>query len=116
MSETNFAVNRAELDHHYFCPKAGCGKRFNFEMAMNTHVMRHDGIKPHKCKLCDKGFVTRNECIQHETTHSTERKYKCCFCHKPYKNHCSLNNHKRNHCHIKREQMQSAFDQGLGSE
>lgn len=59
------------------------------------HVHSHTGFKPFPCPYpgCDKGFVTKEQLKNHETTHTKARKYKCDQCGKAFAVKSALTTH-----------------------
>ena len=57
----------------------------------------HSGIKPYKCKYCEKSFAVRGEWIIHEKLHSDDRPFKCQFCEKCFKTKLTRKKHERIH-------------------
>lgn len=46
--------------------------------------MGHSGERPHKCKECGRGFLTKSDVKTHERVHSGERPYQCSRCDKRF--------------------------------
>ena len=66
---------------------------------MNQHMLRHQGLKPHVCKVegCGKGFFTSVQLKNHGASHSNERNYPCDQCGFSFKSQCNLTVHRKIH-------------------
>ncbi|KAK3720322.1 zinc-finger protein [Vermiconidia calcicola] len=105
------------LDHHikndhagkdgtYRCLWQDCSKHdsstqtaglmnFGNKPKLMRHVHSHTGYKPFPCPYpgCDKGFVTKEQLKNHETTHTKSRKFKCDQCGKAFAVKSALTTH-----------------------
>lgn len=105
------------LDHHikndhagkdgtYRCMWQDCSKHdtssrtagpmnFGNKPKLMRHVHSHTGYKPFACPYpgCDKGFVTKEQLKNHETTHTKSRKYQCQLCGKAFAVKSALTTH-----------------------
>ena len=68
---------------------------FGNKPKLMRHVHSHTGYKPFPCPYpgCDKGFVTKEQLNNHETTHTKSRKYKCDQCGKAFAVKSALTTH-----------------------
>lgn len=68
---------------------------FGNKPKLMRHVHSHTGYKPFPCPYpgCDKGFVTKEQLKNHETTHTKSRKYKCQQCGKAFAVKSALTTH-----------------------
>lgn len=80
---------------------------FGNKPKLMRHVHSHTGYKPFPCTHpgCDKGFVTKEQLKNHETTHTKTRKYQCQQCGKAFAVKSALTTHitavhdeKKTHC------------------
>ena len=54
----------------------------------------HEGIKDHKCELCDKYFSEKGNLDKHmKTVHEGIKDHKCKICDKSFSEKASLNKH-----------------------
>ena len=98
--------DHAGKDGSYRCLWQDCAKHNNSTKATGTvnfgnkpklmrHVHSHTGYKPFPCSYpgCDKGFVTKEQLKNHETTHTKARKYQCDQCGKAFAVKSALTTH-----------------------
>ncbi len=82
-----------------------CPQSFFTRAELRLHLMRHDGVKPHKCPICDFSTVDVGSMKMHVRTHTGEKPYKCPHCTKSFKQSSSVANHVRTvHNHMKKYQ------------
>ncbi|CAM6031923.1 unnamed protein product, partial [Sphagnum compactum] len=86
-----------ELKPRYTCNQ--CEYVTHDKKSFNNHEILHrdDREKPHQCKYCSKGFVTLNNQLRHEMTHTNERPYDCEVCGKSFRAKADLKVHSRYH-------------------
>uniref|UniRef100_A0A673YXT6 C2H2-type domain-containing protein n=1 Tax=Salmo trutta TaxID=8032 RepID=A0A673YXT6_SALTR len=75
---------------------ADCDAVFRQKPALQSH-MNGDAQKTFSCSLCPKIFKWRRRLVDHEATHSGERKYCCETCGKLFFTTSTLAVHKRSH-------------------
>ncbi|KAK5168254.1 zinc-finger protein [Saxophila tyrrhenica] len=98
--------DHAGKDGTYRCFWQNCSKHdkaqqintfinFSNKPKLMRHVHSHTGYKPFPCPFpdCDKGFVTKEQLKNHETTHTKSRKYKCDLCSKSFAVKSALTTH-----------------------
>ncbi|KAL9696284.1 hypothetical protein quinque_015569 [Culex quinquefasciatus] len=54
-----------------------CGERFWRKLQLKQHSVKHTGQYPHKCDLCEKGFINLKSLRNHRTTHALHRCDSC---------------------------------------
>ncbi|GAB5360049.1 hypothetical protein AAMO2058_000594100 [Amorphochlora amoebiformis] len=77
-----------------------CSKNMSSIAALKVHLLRHTGIKPHSCALCNMTFFQRGGLRQHELTHRQDndsKPYRCKQCARSFREKTSLINHQRLH-------------------
>lgn len=60
-----------------------CGMVFGKPFALKTHILTNhteEKDKPHQCRFCAKGFLTRSKLITHENIHQNIRPHSCPQC------------------------------------
>ncbi|KAK5120926.1 hypothetical protein LTR85_005710 [Meristemomyces frigidus] len=86
-------------EHH--CHWAGCGKTESFgnKPKLTRHIHSHTGHKPHQCRFpdCAKGFVTKEQLKNHETTHTRTKEHVCPQCGKGFAVKTALTSHMNVH-------------------
>ena len=98
--------DHAGKDGTYRCLWQSCSKpdhstktsgptNFGNKPKLMRHVHSHTGYKPFPCPYegCDKGFVTKEQLKNHETTHTKDRKFKCNQCDKAFAVKSALTTH-----------------------
>ncbi|RMZ12367.1 hypothetical protein D0860_03004 [Hortaea werneckii] len=85
----------------YHCHWAGCSKTESFgnKPKLTRHIHSHTGHKPHQCKHpgCGKGFVTKEQLKNHETTHTKTKQHVCPECGKGFAVKTALTSHMNVH-------------------
>eukprot|EP00088_Acartia_fossae_P016198 TRINITY_DN19058_c0_g2_i4.p1 TRINITY_DN19058_c0_g2~~TRINITY_DN19058_c0_g2_i4.p1 ORF type:complete len:217 (-),score=29.43 TRINITY_DN19058_c0_g2_i4:123-773(-) len=90
-----------------------CHKSFASEKSFKNHKMLHDGVRPFKCEMCPRTYITKNRLNKHVKTH-TER-FTCDICNKSFKSNHWLKHHKMLHTgsggqFLNQELMEESFD------
>lgn len=57
-----------------------CGKLFKQLSHLHTHLLTHQGMRPHKCQVCHKAFTQTSHLKRHMMQHSDVKPYRCMFC------------------------------------
>ncbi|XP_034246502.1 oocyte zinc finger protein XlCOF28-like [Thrips palmi] len=74
-----------------------CGKHFQYEHKMRTHLRIHTGETPFSCSYCVKSFAQKAALTVHERTHTGEKPFVCELCNKAFARADHLNQHNRTH-------------------
>jgi len=75
-----------------------CESRFNDRSSMNKHVRTvHSDLRPHRCTVCDKCFISNAHLTDHQATHTHLKRFACLQCGKRFAFRSSLNKHTANH-------------------
>ncbi|XP_075155320.1 uncharacterized protein LOC142228709 [Haematobia irritans] len=66
--------------------------------AVTRHMnLKHPGVLPYKCEICEKAFPVENHYQDHLNMHNGYKKHKCNMCEKSFPNSTSLRDHIRSH-------------------
>lgn len=75
-----------------------CQKTFKSKTNRKYHLFcDKNRAKPFQCNQCDKQFITQAHLKYHESTHQTDQKFVCKFCHRIYLREIALKKHLRKH-------------------
>lgn len=77
------------------CPV--CNKVFKMRNKFQTHMMRHQNIRPRQCDECGKRFTTGSALTKHMYVHVGMNNYRCDQCPRSYRRLDALTAHKRTH-------------------
>ena len=92
------AAAKAKL--RFKCPHPGCGKLFQRNDRMQSHMHLHTGTQPYKCEQpgCGKAFSEKHNLRIHMRTHLEERPYVCSLgCGKSFRTKGNCKDHERRH-------------------
>ncbi|KAF7667462.1 hypothetical protein LDENG_00061340 [Lucifuga dentata] len=78
-----------------------CEKSYTSKYNLVTHILGHNGIKPHRCHLCGKLFKQLSHLHTHLLTHQGMRPHKCQVCHKAFTQTSHLKRHMMQHSDVK---------------
>ncbi|KAJ6662806.1 hypothetical protein lerEdw1_011010 [Lerista edwardsae] len=77
------------------CPH--CGKLFKQPSHLQTHLLTHQGTRPHKCQVCHKAFTQTSHLKRHMLLHSDVKPYSCRFCGRGFAYPSELRSHEGKH-------------------
>ncbi|CAH0545888.1 unnamed protein product [Brassicogethes aeneus] len=108
-------VNAQHNDQRQFkCSK--CGKKFASQETLALHAEKHQGDKPHKCRVCPKQYNFRSDLNRHMFVHDRRNSpYICTSCGKGFarrdhfKNHCLSHERKAALYNVRRNMNQQQF-------
>uniref|UniRef100_A0A8C6ZJ37 Zinc finger protein 710 n=1 Tax=Nothoprocta perdicaria TaxID=30464 RepID=A0A8C6ZJ37_NOTPE len=79
------------------CPH--CNKLFKQPSHLQTHLLTHEGTRPHKCEVCSKAFTQTSHLKRHMLLHSDIKPYSCRFCGRGFAYPSELKAHEVKHEH-----------------
>ncbi|KAK6188941.1 hypothetical protein SNE40_005015 [Patella caerulea] len=87
------------LDHNGIKPHLCmiCGKYFKQLSHLNTHMLTHDNVKPHVCPVCGKGFTQVSHLKRHQAVHLDSKPHVCDICNRGFAYPSELRLHKAKH-------------------
>lgn len=77
------------------CPH--CSKLFKQPSHLQTHLLTHQGTRPHKCEVCEKAFTQTSHLKRHMLLHSDVKPYSCRFCGRGFAYPSELKAHEGKH-------------------
>ncbi|KAJ8333834.1 hypothetical protein SKAU_G00411530 [Synaphobranchus kaupii] len=77
------------------CPH--CGKLFKQPSHLQTHLLTHQGTRPHKCTVCNKAFTQTSHLKRHMLQHTDVKPYSCRFCRRGFAYPSELRAHETKH-------------------
>uniref|UniRef100_A0A3P9HSW4 Zinc finger protein 710 n=1 Tax=Oryzias latipes TaxID=8090 RepID=A0A3P9HSW4_ORYLA len=110
MSSTEKLGLSVHVDDSYYVDVGGdqkrwkcrmCEKSYTSKYNLVTHILGHNGIKPHGCHLCGKLFKQLSHLHTHLLTHQGMRPHKCQVCHKAFTQTSHLKRHMMQHSDVK---------------
>ncbi|KAM3939567.1 zinc finger protein 366 [Leptodactylus fuscus] len=87
------------LGHNGIKPHAcsRCGKLFKQLSHLHTHMLTHQGTRPHKCQVCNKAFTQTSHLKRHMMQHSDVKPYNCRICGRGFAYPSELKVHESKH-------------------
>ncbi|XP_075955570.1 uncharacterized protein znf366 [Anarhichas minor] len=74
-----------------------CGKLFKQLSHLHTHLLTHQGMRPHKCQVCQKAFTQTSHLKRHMMQHSDVKPYSCSVCGRGFAYPSELRAHELKH-------------------
>ena len=78
-------------EKNYVC--SICGKAFNQEKKLTSHMYTHSDERAYNCETCGKAFKKKGTLVIHQATHSSEKPFLCRTCGKGFKRDIALKRH-----------------------
>ncbi|KAI9188068.1 Metallothionein expression activator [Blastocladiella emersonii ATCC 22665] len=75
------------------CPHPGCGKVFQRNHNLKSHMLTHSEDKPYLCTKCDMAFRRNHDLRRHYRLHSGVKPYVCPRCDKRFSRSDALRRH-----------------------
>lgn len=73
-----------------------CNMKFSNGANMRRHKMRHTGVKPYECRVCQKRFFRKDHLAEHFTTHTKTLPYHCPICNRGFQRQIAMRAHFQN--------------------
>uniref|UniRef100_A0A8C0XJI1 Zinc finger protein 366 n=1 Tax=Castor canadensis TaxID=51338 RepID=A0A8C0XJI1_CASCN len=97
--DDSYYVDVGGAQKRWQCPT--CEKSYTSKYNLVTHILGHNGIKPHACTRCGKLFKQLSHLHTHMLTHQGTRPHKCQVCHKAFTQTSHLKRHMMQHSEVK---------------
>lgn len=74
------AHKRIHAGDIYRCSYPHCKYSTSKKNQLITHTKTHNGVRPHSCNICGRGFMEKSHLVRHERIHLEEKPFKCTNC------------------------------------
>ncbi|CAH2005685.1 unnamed protein product [Acanthoscelides obtectus] len=74
------AHKRIHAGDIYRCSYPHCKYTTSKKSQLATHAKTHNGVRPHSCSVCGRGFMEKSHLVRHERIHLEEKPFKCSNC------------------------------------
>lgn len=64
----------------YRCSYPHCKYSTSKKNQLLSHSKSHNGVRPHSCAICGRGFMEKSHLVRHERIHLEEKPFKCSNC------------------------------------
>ncbi|KAJ8932731.1 hypothetical protein NQ314_014427 [Rhamnusium bicolor] len=64
----------------YRCSYPHCKYSTSKKNQLASHAKSHNGVRPHTCGICGRGFMEKSHLVRHERIHLEEKPFKCSNC------------------------------------
>ena len=70
-----------------------CEMSFKSETSLDSHKLKHEGIKPYSCDVCNRAFLRKGDLNNHKKYHSDLKPFSCEICNVAYVRKTDLKQH-----------------------
>ncbi|VEN46904.1 unnamed protein product [Callosobruchus maculatus] len=74
------AHRRIHAGDIYRCSYPHCKYTTSKKSQLASHAKTHNGVRPHSCHICGRGFMEKSHLVRHERIHLEEKPFKCSNC------------------------------------
>ncbi|XP_019871713.2 myoneurin [Aethina tumida] len=74
------AHKRIHAADRYRCSYPHCQYTTSKKNQLASHAKSHNGVRPHTCGVCGRGFMEKSHLVRHERIHLEEKPFKCSNC------------------------------------
>nr|XP_023022466.1 zinc finger protein 583-like isoform X2 [Leptinotarsa decemlineata] len=80
--KTHFSGPPFKCDYSdiYRCSYPHCKYTTSKKTQLASHAKTHNGVRPHTCGICGRGFMEKSHLVRHERIHLEEKPFKCSNC------------------------------------